>query len=66
MILGAGKMSELTVKHLYASGAAEVIVANRTLSRAQELASKFKGTPCTIAEAKHLLNDVDIIISSTG
>lgn len=66
MILGAGKMSELTVKHLYANGAAEVIVANRTLSRAEELASKFKGTPCTIAEAKNLLNDVDIIISSTG
>ncbi|MGV2806770.1 glutamyl-tRNA reductase, partial [Clostridium perfringens] len=31
MILGAGKMSELTVKHLYANGAAEVFVANRTL-----------------------------------
>lgn len=66
MILGAGKMSELTVKHLYANGAAEVIVANRTLSRAEELARKFKGTPCTINEAIHSLNEVDIIISSTG
>ncbi|MEK4120071.1 glutamyl-tRNA reductase [Paenibacillus sp. FSL W8-0919] len=66
MILGAGKMSELTVKHLYANGAAEVIVANRTLGRAQELASKFKGTPCTMEEGMGLLYDVDIIISSTG
>ncbi|MGG3283974.1 glutamyl-tRNA reductase [Paenibacillus solani] len=66
MILGAGKMSELTVKHLYANGAAEVIVANRTLTRAEELARKFKGTPCTINEAIHSLNEVDIIISSTG
>ncbi|OOC58317.1 glutamyl-tRNA reductase [Paenibacillus ihbetae] len=66
MILGAGKMSELTVKHLYANGAAEVIVANRTLGRAQELASKFKGKPCTMEESMGLLYDVDIIISSTG
>lgn len=66
LILGAGKMSELTVKHLYANGAAEVIVANRTLSRAEELASKFEGTSCTMNEAIHLISEVDIIISSTG
>ncbi|ANF98072.1 glutamyl-tRNA reductase [Paenibacillus bovis] len=66
MILGAGKMSELTVKHLYANGAAEVIVANRTLGRAQELAHKFNGTPCTMEEAVHRLHEVDILISSTG
>ena len=66
LILGAGKMSELTVKHLYSSGAAEVIVANRTLSRAVELAEKFSGKPSTIEEALIHLEDVDIIISSTG
>ncbi|MDP4095680.1 glutamyl-tRNA reductase [Paenibacillus sp. P96] len=66
LILGAGKMSELTVKHLYAGGAAEVIVANRTLQKAQELAAKFKGTPCTIDQAAERLADVDIVISSTG
>lgn len=66
LILGAGKMSELTVKHLYANGAEEVIVANRTLARAEELASKFKGTPCTIEQAMKRLHEVDILISSTG
>ncbi|GAB6991424.1 glutamyl-tRNA reductase [Paenibacillus pini] len=66
LILGAGKMSELTVKHLYANGAEEVIVANRTLSRAEELASKFNGTPCTMEQAIERLNEVDILISSTG
>ncbi|KHF33526.1 Glutamyl-tRNA reductase [Paenibacillus sp. P1XP2] len=66
MILGAGKMSELTVKHLYANGAEEVIVANRTLARAEELASKFKGTPCTMEQALGRLQEVDILISSTG
>ncbi|MEK4158191.1 MULTISPECIES: glutamyl-tRNA reductase [Paenibacillus] len=66
LILGAGKMSELTVKHLYSSGAAEVIVANRTLSRAIELAEKFSGKPSTIEDALTTLNEVDIVISSTG
>ncbi|MGQ4679772.1 glutamyl-tRNA reductase [Paenibacillus polymyxa] len=66
LILGAGKMSELTVKHLYSGGAAEVIVANRTLSRAEELASKFNGTPVTMEEGINRLADVDIVISSTG
>ena len=66
LILGAGKMSELTVKHLYANGAAEVVVANRTLARAEELASKFNGISCTMEEAMNRVQDVDIIISSTG
>ncbi|MEK3731427.1 MULTISPECIES: glutamyl-tRNA reductase [Paenibacillus] len=66
LILGAGKMSELTVKHLYANGAAEVVVANRTLARAQELALKFDGKACTIDEATRALHDIDIVISSTG
>lgn len=66
LILGAGKMSELTVKHLYAGGVAEVIVANRTFGKAQELAAQFKGTPCTLEQACERLVDVDIVISSTG
>ncbi|MEK5061535.1 glutamyl-tRNA reductase [Paenibacillus shunpengii] len=66
MILGAGKMSELTVQHLYANGAEEVIVANRTFSRAEELAAKFDGTACTMEQAFTRLHEVDILISSTG
>jgi glutamyl-tRNA reductase len=66
MIIGAGKMSELTVKHLYANGAGKVIVVNRTYERAVELAEKFDGIPCTIDDMLTRLVEVDIIISSTG
>ncbi|TXK84703.1 glutamyl-tRNA reductase [Paenibacillus sp. N3.4] len=66
MIIGAGKMSELTVKHLYANGANKVIVVNRTFERAVELADKFNGIPCTIDQMLGYLPEVDIIISSTG
>lgn len=66
MIIGAGKMSELTVKHLYANGASRVIVVNRTYERAASLADKFNGEPRTMDEAMGLLQEVDIVISSTG
>ncbi|RXZ84551.1 glutamyl-tRNA reductase [Paenibacillaceae bacterium] len=66
MIVGAGKMSELTVKHLYANGADRVIVVNRTYGRAVELADKFNGIPCSMEEALRRLPEVDIILSSTG
>ncbi|MEW9700161.1 glutamyl-tRNA reductase [Paenibacillus sp. SI8] len=66
MIIGAGKMSELTVKHLYANGANKVVVVNRTFEKAAQLAEKFNGIPCTIDKMLEQMPDVDIIISSTG
>lgn len=66
MVIGAGKMSELTAKHLHAGGASEVIVANRTIERAEELAAKFAGRACSVDDIDDKLVDVDIIISSTG
>ncbi|MEX2415683.1 MAG: glutamyl-tRNA reductase [Paenibacillaceae bacterium] len=68
MIIGAGKMGELTVKHLHANGASKVIVANRTLARAEELAARWNGIACSMDNVKSILTEhgVDIVISSTG
>jgi len=66
LILGAGKMSELTAKHLHANGAAHVRVANRTLERARLLAEKFQGDACTMEQLDDALQAADIVISSTG
>ncbi|GIO12513.1 glutamyl-tRNA reductase [Cohnella xylanilytica] len=66
MILGAGKMSELTARHLSANGAKEVLVVNRTLARAEELAKKFDGVALSMDEALARLHEADIVISSTG
>lgn len=66
MIIGAGKMSELTVKHLRANGANKVIVANRTLQRAVDLAEEFSGLACGLDEVPEHLHEADIVISSTG
>jgi len=66
MIFGAGKMSELTARHLHANGAKEVFVVNRTLEKARELAAKFQGTALDMEQALERLSEMDIVISSTG
>ena len=43
VILGAGKISELTAKHLYSSGVKKILVVNRTYGHAMELAERFNG-----------------------
>jgi len=66
LIVGAGKMSELTVKHLAASGAERIAVTNRTYERAVELAGKFGGQAVPFDRLPALLKEADVVISSTG
>lgn len=66
MIIGAGKMSELTLKHLCANGADQVMIVNRTLSKAEELADKFSGVACDFSEFAEHIFAADVVISSTG
>lgn len=66
MLVGAGEMAELAAEHLIAQGIAGVVVANRTLERAINLAQRFNGTAVTLEGLAAELEDVDILISSTG
>lgn len=66
LLLGAGKMSEVTARHLTAGGAATILVANRTYDRAARLAEALNGRAIHYeAFAEHLAK-VDIVISSTS
>ena len=66
LLIGAGEMAELAAEHLVGQGVAEVIVANRTLERAVNLARCYNGRGVTLEEIIGQLEQVDIIISSTG
>lgn len=66
LLIGAGEMAELAAEHLVGQGVTEVVVANRTLSRAVDLAKKFNGQASSLEELSDQLERVDIIISSTG
>lgn len=66
MILGAGKMSELTAKHLQANGITSILVTNRTFERAVDLAEKFKGKAVRFDEFTDYMVYADIVVCSTG
>lgn len=66
MIVGAGKMSELSARHLRRSGASHIFVTNRTYERALELANLFQGTPVEYTRFLNQLPEVDIVITSSA
>ena len=66
MLIGAGKMSELSAKHLLADGVGTVIVANRNFDRAVELAERWGGRAVRYDFVKLEMLQADIVISSTG
>jgi glutamyl-tRNA reductase len=66
MIIGAGKIGEMTVKNLYSRGVSTVLVANRTLQKARELAEAFGGKALPFDGILDCMSNADIIISSTS
>lgn len=66
LVIGAGKMSELTARHLVANGVSGVIVSNRSYQRALKLAAQFKGRAVKFDQLYHYLSEADIVISCTA
>lgn len=66
MLVGAGEMAELAAQHLITQGIEKVLVANRTFERAVKLARTFNGEAVALNELVPQLEQVDILISSTG
>jgi glutamyl-tRNA reductase len=66
MLIGAGKMSELSARYLINSGAKSVSVVNRTYEHAVELAGKLGGTAVAFEDRWQHLVSADIVISSTS
>jgi len=65
-LVGAGKMSELAARHLVQQGAGAILVTNRTLERARQLAEPFRGRVIPFEELYETATEADIVISSTG
>ena len=66
MLLGAGEMAELAAQHLLGNGVKNIMVANRTFERAEELAKEFKGDAIRFEHFPDSLVMVDILICATG
>jgi glutamyl-tRNA reductase len=66
MAIGAGETAKLTVKHLQSSGVKDIVIANRTIERAEKLADLIGGTAVPMSDVPGYLQSVDVVISSTG
>jgi glutamyl-tRNA reductase len=66
LVVGAGEMGEGIVVALAAAGAGEVLVANRTLARAEELADRVGGSAISLAAVAGALPLADVVLTSTG
>jgi glutamyl-tRNA reductase len=66
LVLGAGDMSELVVKHLKDRGVADLLIANRTPQRASLLAERVGGRAVAFDALAAELTEVDVVVSSTG
>lgn len=66
MVFGAGEAAELLVKHLQGKGLRDVMVTNRHIEKAEELAKKIGGSAVPFAGALQHADDVDILVTATG
>jgi len=66
LVVGAGEMGEGMTAALATAGVAEVRVANRTRSRADELAARVGGRSVPLIDLPRQMAEVDLVLTSTG
>ena len=66
LLVGAGDMIELAARHLHAQKLGRMIIANRSLNRAQRLAESFRASAISLDALETHLAQADIVVSSTA
>ncbi|KAF1708783.1 glutamyl-tRNA reductase [Pseudoxanthomonas kalamensis DSM 18571] len=66
LLVGAGETIELAARHLSEGRVRRLLVANRTLAHAQELASRHGGYALPLDELERHLAEADVVFSATA
>ncbi len=66
LLIGAGDTIELASRHLVNAKVRRLIVANRTLANAQDLAGRFLGYAIALSDLPLHLAEVDIVIAASA
>ncbi len=66
LLIGAGRTIELVVKHLVDKGVSKIVVVNRTLDNALEIANRFNAHGALLSDIPEQLVHADIVVSSTN
>ena len=66
LLIGAGRTIELVARHLVDRGVKSLVVANRTLDNALEIAGRFGASGALLSDIPERLVEADIVVSSTN
>jgi glutamyl-tRNA reductase len=66
IIIGAGQLGEICVRHFAKKGARSILVSNRSFDRAVELARQFGGEAVRFEACLEAVTHVDIVVAATG
>lgn len=66
LLVGAGEMAELSARHLVKAGVSRVLLANRTVEPAQQLARELGAEVVNFDRLSTYLAEADIVICSTA
>jgi glutamyl-tRNA reductase len=66
LLIGAGEMNALTARHFKSAGVKRMVIANRTLARAQTLATELDAQAVDLSSLDEQLAEADIVISCTA
>lgn len=66
LVVGAGAMSSLAATLLSRAGVDDIVVANRTFSTGERLATAVGGRAVELSDVAGLLGSVDVVVSCTG
>ena len=65
MLIGAGEAGKLVARALRTVGVADLMIANRTRARGEELAQSLAGRVVPFSDIETALRDADIVIAAT-
>ena len=66
LIIGAGKMADLTLQHLSTLKPGRILIANRHAERAQKAAERWHGKAVPFESLNQALVDADVVVSTTA
>ncbi|MGQ0620793.1 MAG: glutamyl-tRNA reductase [Panacagrimonas sp.] len=66
LLIGAGETIQLIARHLRGNGIGRIVVANRSLERANHLARDIQGYAIALSDLGAYLGDADLVVSSTA
>jgi len=66
LLIGAGETIELAARHLVQARTSRLLVANRTLAHAQDLATRHGGYALPLTDLDRHLAEADVVLSATA